>query len=415
MPDPPRELRPEDEGRDIPIYAVWELTMKCDQPCQHCGSRAGHARDAELTTQEVLEVAQSLADLGCREVALIGGEAYLRTDLYEIVGFLASRGLRVGVQTGGRALTLERALRLREAGLTGLGVSVDGPAPVHDLLRGNAGSHEAALRALDAGREAGLVVSSNTQVNRLNYRLLRETCAELRAHGIEAWQVQLTVPMGRAADRPEWIIEPWTVVEVVDTLAAIQREAVAAHADAGRPVFNVFVGNNIGYYGPHELTLRSRPGGRESHWSGCRAGINVIGIESDGTVKACPSLPTAPYVGGNVRALSLPQIWEHGEAIRFARDRTVDELWGFCQSCYYADVCRGGCSWTAHCTLGRRGNNPFCYHRVKQLQRRGVRERLVVKEKAPNEPYDFGRLEIVEEPWADEPKERPVRRLPLSG
>lgn len=416
---PPRELRPEDQGQSIPIYAVWELTMKCDQPCQHCGSRAGHARDSELSTEEVLEVAASLADLGCREIALIGGEAYLRTDLYEIVAFLAGRGLRVGVQTGGRALTPERARRLKEAGLNGLGVSIDGPAPVHDLLRGNAGSHEAALRALDAGREAGLKVSSNTQVNRLNYRLLRETCAELRAHGIEAWQVQLTVPMGRAADRPEWIIEPWSVVEVVDTLASIQREAVAAF-DAGEPSaggvpFNVFIGNNIGYFGPHEVTLRSRPGGQEAHWSGCRAGINVIGIESDGKVKACPSLPTAPYVGGNVRDLSLAEIWEHAEAIRFARDRSLDELWGFCATCYYADNCRGGCSWTAHCTLGRRGNNPFCYHRVKQLQRRGVRERLVVKEQAPHEPYDFGRLEIVEEPWADEAPERPARRLPLAA
>ncbi len=393
--------------------------MKCDQPCQHCGSRAGHARDEELSTEEVLAVAASLADLGCREIALIGGEAYLRTDLYEIVAFLAGRGLRVGVQTGGRALTPERARRLKEAGLTGLGVSVDGPAPVHDLLRGNAGSHEAALRALDAGREAGLLVSSNTQINRLNYRLLRETCAELRAHGIQAWQVQLTVPMGRAADRPEWIIEPWSVVEVIDTLASIQREAVASfnagEASADGVPFNVFVGNNIGYYGPHEVTLRSRPGGQEAHWSGCRAGINVIGIESDGKVKGCPSLPTAPYVGGNVRDLSLAEIWEHGEAIRFARDRSLDELWGFCKTCYYADTCRGGCSWTAHCTLGRRGNNPFCYHRVKQLQRRGVRERLEVKELAPHEPYDFGRLEIVEEPWADEAPERPARRLPLAA
>ena len=61
------------------------------------------------------------------------------------------------------------------------------------------------------------------------------------------------------------------------------------------------------------------------------------------------------------------------------------------------------------------GNNPFCYHRVKQLQRRGVRERLVVKELAPHEPYDFGRLEIVEEAWADEAPERPARRLPLAA
>jgi hypothetical protein len=62
------------------------------------------------------------------------------------------------------------------------------------------------------------------QVNRLNYRLLRETVGELRPRGIESWQVALTVPMGRSADRPDWIIDPWSVVEVIDTLAAIQRE-----------------------------------------------------------------------------------------------------------------------------------------------------------------------------------------------
>jgi radical SAM protein with 4Fe4S-binding SPASM domain len=393
--------------------------MKCDQPCQHCGTRAGHARPSELSTAEVLEVAASLADLGCREVGLIGGEAYLRTDLDQIVGYLAGRGLRVGMQTGGRALTFERAKRLREAGLTSIGVSVDGPAPVHDLLRGNAGSHEAALRALDAARDAGLVIASNMQVNRLNYRLLRETLADLRPRGIEAWQVALTVPMGRAADRPEWIIEPWHVVDVIDTLAAIQREAVAAF-QAGEPTrggvpFNIAISNNIGYFGPHEMTLRSRPGATQRHWSGCRAGVNVVGFESDGTVKGCPSLPTAPYAGGNVRDLSLAEIWEHSEAIRFSRDRTLDELWGFCKTCYYAETCRGGCSWMSHCALGRRGNNPFCYHRVTQLRRKGLRERLVAKERAPNEPYDFGRLEIVEEPWVDEPESPPARRLPLAA
>jgi len=392
---PVRALRPEDFEVARPIYAVWELTMKCDQPCEHCGSRAGHARSSELSTDEILEVGASLARLGCREVALIGGEAYLRPDLHQIVRFLADKGIRVVMQTGGRAMTLERARGLKEAGLVGLGVSIDGPARVHDRLRGNLGSHLAAIRALDAAREVGLLVSANTQVNRLNQDLLRETCAELRSHGIQSWQVQLTVPMGRAADRPDWIIEPSSIVDIIDTLAAIQREAAAEHK--GGVPFNLFVGNNIGYFGPHEQVLRSRPGGAETHWKGCRAGINVLGIESDGTVKGCPSLPTAPYAGGNVRDLSLEELWEGSEVVRFARDRTSDELWGFCRTCYYADTCRGGCSWTAHCTLGKRGNNPFCYHRVVQLRRKGVRERLVVKERAPNQPYDFGRFEIQEE------------------
>ncbi len=393
---PLRALSADDRARYAPVYAVWELTLHCDQPCQHCGSRAGRAREEELDTAQVMAVARSLAALGCREVALIGGEAYLRKDLYTIIEGLVELGVRVVMQTGGRALTTARAQALRDAGLACLGVSIDGPREVHDALRGNEGSYDAAVGALAAAREAGLVTSANTQINRLNAHLLRDFAGSLRALGIQSWQVQLTVPMGRAADRPDWILEPWRVVEVIDTLAEIQLEAARGY-EGGVP-FTVFCGNNLGYFGPHEQILRSRPGAYEAHWEGCRAGINVIGIESDGTVKGCPSLPTAPYDGGSVRDLSLEEIWEHSERVRFARDRTTDELWGHCQTCYYADVCRGGCSWMAHCTLGRRGNNPFCYHRVKQLERAGKRERLELRERAPNAPYDFGRFEIVEEP-----------------
>src|SRR5258708_3927993 len=139
-PVPVRALQPADFAEARPVYAVWELTMKCDQPCQHCGSRAGAPRGEGLPAGEVFAVAPSPARPGCREVALIGGEAYLRNDLHEIISFLASAGIRVVMQTGGRALTLERAHALRAAGLTGLGVSVDGPAHVHDELRGNVGS-----------------------------------------------------------------------------------------------------------------------------------------------------------------------------------------------------------------------------------------------------------------------------------
>jgi radical SAM protein with 4Fe4S-binding SPASM domain len=395
--DPVRQLRPEDLETARPIYAVWELTMKCDQPCQHCGSRAGLARDDELDTDKILDVGAQLARLGCREVTLIGGEAYLRPDLDRIVASLAAQGMRVTMQTGGRAFTLERAQRLRDAGLRALGVSIDGTAKVHDRLRGNLGSHAAAMRALDAARAVGLTLGANTQINRLNREELPAICHELRARGVQAWQVQLTGPLGRAADHPEWIIEPDHIVAIIDTLAALQLEAVR---DAGEGIpFNVFCGTNVGYYGPHELALRSRPGGPETLWDGCHAGIHLIGIESDGTVKACPTLPTAPYASGNVRDLSLEQIWERNAVMRFARDRSLDELWGHCKSCYYAEVCRGGCSWTAHTTLGRRGNNPFCYHRVIELRKKGIREKLVPRERAPGLPYDFGRFELVEEPY----------------
>jgi radical SAM protein with 4Fe4S-binding SPASM domain len=401
-PDMPvRMLAGDDPGRPRPVYVVWEITMKCDQPCQHCGSRAGPARDNELSTEEAFAICESLGRLGAREVTVIGGEAYLRPDVYDIVRKLTGLGIRVTMQTGGRAFTPERARAFRDAGLDGLGVSIDGPARVHDELRGNVGSHAAALRALDSAREVGLVTSANTQVNRLNWNMLHETAAMLRARAVQAWQVQLTGPMGRAADHPEWIIEPYRVVDVIDALADIQREATEDYRAGRGPFFNIVPNNNIGYFGPHEQVIRSRPGSPEAHFQGCMAGIFVMGIESDGTVKGCPTLPTAAYGGGNVREMTLEDLWEKSARIRFSRDRTADELWGFCKTCYYAELCRAGCSWTVHTTLGRRGNNPFCYHRVTELRSRGIRERLVHRAPAPNLPYDHGLFEIVEETWPE--------------
>ena len=60
-----------------------------------------------------------------------------------------------------------------------------------------------------------------------------------------------------------------------------------------------------------------------------------------------------------------------------------------------------GCTWAGHVLTGRRGNNPFCHHRALELLAEGLRERLVPKSAAPNEPFDHGAFEIVEEPWPD--------------
>lgn len=411
----PRIVRQQDVDRPRPIYTVWEITLRCDHACAHCGSRAGPVRDDELDTAELLAVADALVELGSREVTLIGGEAYLRSDVYQLVEHLAKAGMRVTMQTGGRGLTAARAGRLRDAGLAAIGVSIDGTAAVHDTLRASPGSHAAAMRAIEHARAVGMVVTSNSQINRLNMHELPAIAAELEAAGVLVWRGQLTAPMGRAADHPEWIVEPYMVLDIIDTLAQIQAEASAraqARGVSELASFRVTLGNNLGYYGPHEPQLRSRPDRRDRFFPGCQAGRYVLGIESDGTVKGCPSLPTAPYQGGNVRDLSLEQIWD-SEAVRFTRDRSTDELWGHCASCYYADVCRGGCSFTSHSTLGRRGNNPFCYYRADKLRKQGLREVLVHTQAAPGEPYDFGGFELREEAWSELPPPAPRRSLPV--
>lgn len=365
-----------------PRYVVWELTLRCDLACRHCGSRAGKPRRGELTVDEARAVVDQLAALGTHEVTFIGGEAYLYRGWLEVVRAVRDRGMRATMTTGGRSLTRELALRAAEAGLEGISVSIDGLEASHDRQRNVKGSHRAALAALGHARDAGMVPLANTQINRVNLPELEALADLLLDQGIRGWQVQLTGPMGRAADEPDWLLQPYDLLDLVPRLAAIATRAKA------RGVL-VEAANNLGYFGPHEGALR------RAHWRGCQAGAYTMGLEADGAVKGCPSLPSAPYVGGNVRDTPIAELWASAPEIRFSRDRTTDELWGFCRSCYYAEECRGGCSWTAHTLLGRRGNNPYCHHRALELAERGQRERLVKVEAAPGQPFDFGRFEIV--------------------
>jgi radical SAM protein with 4Fe4S-binding SPASM domain len=104
------------------------------------------------------------------------------------------------------------------------------------------------------------------------------------------------------------------------------------------------------------------------------------------------------YAGGNVRDLTIEDIWNHSEALHYGRLRSAESLWGFCRGCYYADVCRGGCTWTADSLFGRPGNNPYCHHRVLELEKQGVRERVVKRREAPQESFAIGAFELIEEP-----------------
>ena len=387
-------------------YVVWEITLQCDLACKHCGSRAGKPRANELDTAEALDVVRQLAEMGAKEVTLIGGEAYLRADWTVIARAIKAHGMSCTMTTGGRGVTKERARQAKEAGVDGISVSLDGVGKTHDLQRGVAGSFDAAMEAILHLKDAGIDVTVNTQVNKLSFPELDAVLDILVAHRLRAWQVQLTVPMGRAAERPEWLLQPDDILEVIPKVAELSARGALSGVD-------LFPGNNIGYYGPHEEQIRGRLG-PAVHWSGCAAGAQTLGIEADGAIKGCPSLPTAAYTGGHVRARTIRDIWDHTKELRYTRDRTAADLWGFCASCYYADECRAGCTWTSHVFFGRPGNNPYCHHRALEHDKQGLRERLVLVERAPGAPFDHGRFEAIVEPRS---AERPAaaRHLPIVG
>lgn len=389
-------------------YAVWEITLKCNLACSHCGSRAGNARTKELSTEEALDLVKQMAEIGIKEVTLIGGEAFLRPDWLEIAKAINDAGMLCGMTTGGYGISLETARKMKRAGIRTVSVSIDGLESTHDRLRGRKGSWTYAFKTMSHLRKAGITFGCNTQINRLSAPEFPRIYECIRDAGARAWQIQLTVPMGNAADNADILLQPYELLDIYPMIARVARRAY-------REGVQIQPGNNIGYYGPYERLLRGRGNEQEfSFWQGCAAGLSTLGIEADGAIKGCPSLPTNAYTGGNIRERSLRDIVENTEELRLNLGAGTPEgtkhLWGFCKTCEFAELCRGGCSWTAHVFFDRRGNNPYCHHRALVHAERGMRERVVPKVKAQGLPFDNGEFELIVEPMdAPLPENDPLR------
>ena len=386
-----------------PAIAVWEFTLMCDHRCLHCGPRAGHPRPDELSTEEALRLVAELAELGVGEVALIGGEAYLRDDFILVIRAIREHGMTSSIVTGGWGLTPERCVAAHEAGLMVVSVSIDGSQEHHDRVRQKRGSWQRAFEAMSHAQAAGMRVGANTQINALTIPDLLPLLDRLTDAGIVAWQLQFTMVHGNGADHPELILQPYMIPELFEVLDRI--------ADRCRERgIRLLPGNNIGYFGPNEQKLR-RAQKHGGHYSGCTSGVVTLGIESNGEIKGCPSLGGPTNQGGSWREHGLRTLWERSPEITYIRERTLDDLWGFCRTCYYAEVCRGGCTATAEPLLGRPGNNPFCHHRALEMERLGLRERIEPVSRAPDIPFANGLWQVVREPR--DPDER-ARRGPVA-
>ncbi|ATB40019.1 radical SAM/SPASM domain-containing protein [Cystobacter fuscus] len=372
-------------------YAVWELTLKCNLACGHCGSRAGSKREDELSREEAMDLVRQLSEVGIQEVTIEGGEAFLRPDWLDIARAITDHGMRCTMTTGGYGLSRETARRMKEAGISHVSVSVDGLEATHDRIRGRRGSFRYCFETLGHFRDAGLLFSANTQINRLSAPEMPELYERLRDAGCSAWQIQITNPMGNGGDNAWMLLQP---AELPDLYRMLARIAVRAREEGK---LALAPSNNIGYFGPYDDLLFANVG---QVWAGCKAGLSVLGIHADGGIKGCPTLPTE-YIGGNVRKQPLADILDSRELTFNAKAGTEEgtaHMWGYCGSCKYAEACRGGCTQMAHVLFNRNGNNPYCHYRTLELAGRGLRERVVRSTPGQGKPFDHGVFELVEEP-----------------
>ncbi|HEX7598854.1 MAG TPA: radical SAM protein, partial [Polyangia bacterium] len=280
----------------FPRACVWELTLACNLRCKHCGSIAGERRADELTLDECLRVAGELVELGCRRITLSGGEPTLYPAWDQVGKRLVELGARVNLISNGMTWSPRQVELAQKAGLCGVAFSIDGFEKEHDEFR-TKGSFERVVRAIDVSVAAGLPVSVNTTINRLNQAQLPALRRFLMDHHAFAWQLQFATATGNMGEHRDLVSPPEDLLWLVPQIAELCR--------INCPEFKIYPSDDIGYFGRFEPDLRDGDAAMP-FWLGCRAGMQVIGIESGGDVKGCLSLPSSVlgerrFIEGNVR------------------------------------------------------------------------------------------------------------------
>ena len=334
-----------------PNYVVWEITWKCNAKCIHCGSDCvSKEKPDELTTDECLKIISDLHELGTRTIVLSGGDPLLRKDFPILAREIKKFGIKLEFITNGIALNDEMIEIIKELKPRAFGISLDGAEGyIHDYIRGHKGCFSHALDALINLSKSGVVPSVITTVHKLNYPQLPMLRKIIPILGVGAWQIQYADLIGRM-DQNCMITEAQFKKMV---------EFIWQTKQLYGPKYNV-TGSDIAGY----MTDLSVKAGMS--WKGCRAGLSVLGLGSDGTVRGCLSQQMDKYIEGNIRECSLKDIWNNKEAFAYNRKFDINTLGGYCKECEHAEICKGGCSRSATNRSDCRCAS-YCLHKIDKL------------------------------------------------
>jgi cyclic pyranopterin phosphate synthase len=184
---------PDRFGRSLRDVRI-SVTDRCNFRCPYCMPKARFGpgyrflRRAEaLDAQEIVRLARVFVSLGATKIRLTGGEPLLRNDLAEIVEGISRLGVSDIALTTNGALLRRWAVRLRDAGLHRVTVSLDSLDPA--VFAAMSDSRVAVSEVLDgiaAAREAGLApVKLNCVVQRgVNEDGLLDLVAFARREGL---------------------------------------------------------------------------------------------------------------------------------------------------------------------------------------------------------------------------------------
>jgi radical SAM protein with 4Fe4S-binding SPASM domain len=270
--------------------------------------------------------------MGCPVVVLTGGDPAKRADLVDLVRHGAEIGLHMALTPSATPLvTREFLVRVRDAGLSRLAVSLDGAMPkAHDLFRGVEGSWARTFEILETARELGLTTQVNTTVTRFNEHELETIADRLTALDIELWGVFFLVPTGRAT--PADLLHPDDVERALVRLAAIAERVPFDVKTTAAPHFRrVLLERKVA-----QSEIKGIADGIGRAPRSVNDGQGIAFVARNGDIFPSGFLPVPC---GNVRVEGLTATYREHPTFRALRD--PDRLEGKCGACPFRRVCGG--------------------------------------------------------------------------
>ncbi len=261
-------------------------------------------------------------------------------------------GIHTSILTHGLDLTSNKVQEMMEAGISCVGVSLDGLEQNHDFIRKQKGAFSRVIHGIDLLNSLGLKSNIITTVSSLNVDDLPQLMRILQFHGVNFWRLQPLIPVGRAKKHVKLRKEQQSILKLGKF---IQENKFEAQKNG----MEIISADGLQYIFEEEKTKVSKP------WRGCPAGWSTCGITSDGKVKGCLSMPDE-LIEGDLRENTLWDIWFNPDSFNYNRKFDPEKIGPNCSGCDMCEPCKGGCSVSSYTSTGIFQNDPYCFYMINK-------------------------------------------------
>ena len=324
----------------------WSITGACNLRCRHCFMSAPHAKHGAPSHEEIMNVADQLAECGVFSASLTGGEPLIREDFPEIIDALNARGIALTtIYTNG--WLVEEALldALEQKGVhPSFQLSFDGIG-WHDFLRGVPGAEEKTIAALKLLQRRGYSVAVSMCIHKKSAGVLRDSVRLLASLGVRS------VKCGSMMEQGEWASPEVAGLRLTQQEELEMFEAyIPQYFTDDAPLSIMMSGAFLYEKGSKNWGIfyhRECPRDKEDERLSCPVLGEAFYIGADGVVAPCQGMCDCAY-GRNFPSLKerpLREILTDSDYVKlsYATVGDVRRGNGECVRCEFIDRCAGSC------------------------------------------------------------------------